>query len=138
VEPEWRQREEILLEQEQRTERVADAVMEVSHGLVQAIWDEISVSHEDGDGRAMLWNLVEVVVVLMQLLLVVVLGVQPAAAVVALMTLQPHCYSPYRPLSSQYLYLVWIHVSCSGTVGLVGVLHLKSQASCWKVRVCFR
>jgi hypothetical protein len=66
--------------------------MEVSHGLVKAIWDEISVSHEDGDGRAMLWHLVAVIVVLMQVrLVVVVLGVEPAAVAVVLMALQPHC-----------------------------------------------
>jgi hypothetical protein len=36
----WRQRPEILLEQQQQTGHVADAVMEVSHGLVKAILDE--------------------------------------------------------------------------------------------------
>jgi hypothetical protein len=61
----WQQTLEILLEQEQQTEHVVDAEMGVSHGSVRAIWDEISVSHEDGDGRAMLQHLAAVVIVLM-------------------------------------------------------------------------
>jgi hypothetical protein len=138
MQQEWQQRLEILLEQEEQTDHVTDAEMEVSHGLEKAIWDEISVSHEDGDGRAMLQHLATVVVVLMHVALAaVVLGVEVVVVVAVLMTLLPHYHCPCYPLSSRYLYLVWIPVSCSGMVGLAGSLHPKSQVSCWKFHVYF-
>jgi hypothetical protein len=85
----------------------------------------------------MLQHLGAVVVVLMQVGLAAVVMLEVEVVVVVLMTLLPHYQCPCHPLSSQYLYLVWSPVSCSGMVGLAGVLHLKSQVFCSKIHAYF-